>query len=96
MIEEHKNVEHAEHKHIEHTEEHEKKSKISLTRFGKNGRDILENISSITIILSGVLIFIGILAGSFIQGTISFAVFGSFFIMVGIIIYIASQFIEVK
>jgi len=63
---------------------------------GKNRREFLENISYVIIILSSVLIFIGILTGSFIQGFVLFASFGSFLVLIGIIIFIISQFIEEK
>ncbi len=46
------------------------------------------------IIASAVLIFFGILLGSFIQGTIYFASLGSLLLMLGICIYIVSQLIE--
>jgi len=61
---------------------------------GKSKKDFCENISFLIIIVSAVMVSVGIGLGSFIQGTIFFAVFGSFFVMVGIIIYIASQFTE--
>ena len=95
-----------EHK-IEHTEsetkekpiEQEKKSeykKINLTRLGKNKKEVLESISFIIAVISAILLVIGIGLGSFIQGTIFLSSFGSFFVMVGIVIYIISQFIGVN
>ena len=63
---------------------------------GKNKREHVENMSFIIVIISGILIAMGIGLGSFIQGTILIASLGSFFVMVGIIIYIISQFIEVE
>ena len=89
MTEEHKDVEH---------KEHEKKEevKVNVGRLGKNGKEVLENISFIIILISSVLFTIGISLGNFVQGTIALSVFGSFFIMIGIIFYIVSQFIEVK
>jgi predicted phage tail protein len=95
---EHKKEEHVERKeHIEH-KEHEKKSeevKVNLTRLGKNKKEVLENISFIIIVISSILFAVGIGIGSFIQGTIFLSVIGSFFVMVGIVTYIASQFLEV-
>jgi len=85
-------VEHKEEKPVEKTEE----IKISLTRFGKNNKEVLENISFIIILISAIMFSIGIGLGSFVQGTIFLSVFGSFFIMIGIVIYIASQFMVVK
>lgn len=63
---------------------------------GKNRREFLENISYTIIVLSSVLIFIGILTGSFIQGFVLFASFGSFLVLIGIIIFITSQLIKEK
>jgi len=77
----------------------EKKSeeiKINLTRFGKTNKQILENISFLIVLISSVLFFAGIGLGSFVQGTIFLSAFGSFFVIIGIIIYIISQFIGVK
>ncbi len=96
---EQKKVEHTEEKNIEHKEHVEKESKeikINLTRLGKNKREVLENISFYIIVISAIMVSVGIGLGSFIQGTIFLSVFGSFFVMVGIVIYIISQFIEVK
>ncbi len=84
----------------EHKEEHvEKRSeeiKINLTRFGKTNKQILENLSFLIVLISSVLFFAGIGLGSFVQGTIFLSAFGSFFIMIGIIIYIISQFMGVE
>ena len=62
---------------------------------GSNRKEYVENISFVIIVISGVLVALGIGLGSFIQGTIFMGVLGSFFVMVGIITYIISQFIEV-
>ncbi|NIO44164.1 MAG: hypothetical protein GTN36_01245 [Candidatus Aenigmarchaeota archaeon] len=87
-------------KEVEQKEEKpvEKKSevRINLTRWGKNKKEVLENISFIIILISTALFSIGIGLGSFAQGTIYLSVFGSFFIMVGIVIYIVSQFMRVR
>lgn len=58
------------------------------------GKTKWETISYWTIIASAVLIFFGILLGSFVQGTIYFASLGSILLMLGICIYIVSQIIE--
>jgi len=63
---------------------------------GKNKREYVENISFIIIVISGILVALGIGLGSFIEGTVLIASFGSFFVMVGIVTYIISQFIEVE
>ncbi len=69
--------------------------KKSLKEFikGKSKAESLENISFIIIVISAILICIGISLGSFIKGTVFIASFGSFTVMVGIVIYIISQFI---
>jgi len=72
-------------------EKHKREFKIKL---GSNTKEILENLSYILIVISAVLIVIGIGLGSFIQGTIYSAVFGSFLVIIGIIIHIISQFFE--
>ena len=81
---------------IEEKIEEKPKERVSLINRlkGKNRREFLENISYTIIVLSSVLIFIGILTGSFIQGFVLFASFGSFLVLIGIIIFIISQFIE--
>jgi hypothetical protein len=60
---------------------------------GNNTREYVENISFVIIVLSGIMVASGILIGSFIQWMILIASFGSFFVMVGIVTYIVSQFI---
>jgi len=60
---------------------------------GSNKREFVENASFVIIVISAVMVSIGIGIGSFIQGTIFIAVFGAFFVMVGIVVYIISQFI---
>jgi len=81
----------------EKVEEKPKKRISFVNRLkGKDRRESLENISYVIIVLSSVLIFIGILTGSFIQGFVLFASFGSFLVLIGIIVFIVSQFIEEK
>jgi hypothetical protein len=63
---------------------------------GETTKERLENWSYLITIISGVLVAIGIGIGSFIQGTVLIASFGAFFFMVGIIIFIASQFMGDK
>ena len=63
---------------------------------GSGTKDYIENISFIIIVASGMMVSAGILLGSFIQGTILIASFGSLFVMIGIVTYIASQFIGVN
>ncbi len=60
---------------------------------GSNQKEFIENISFLIIALSAIMVSTGIGLGSFIQGTVAIAVFGAFFFMIGIVAYIASQFI---
>jgi hypothetical protein len=62
---------------------------------GNNRKEYAENISFVIIVISGIMVGLGIGLGSFVQGTILIGVLGAFFVMLGIIIYIISQFIEV-
>jgi hypothetical protein len=79
----------------EHHAEHKSEDiKLNLTNWGKNTREVLENVSFFIIVISAIAVSIGIGIGSFIQGTVLISVIGSFFVMAGIVIYIASQFIE--
>lgn len=61
---------------------------------GKSGKEFLENLSYVLIILSAACIAIGILLGSFVKYTVLIAAFGAFMIIPSIIIYIISQLIE--
>ena len=58
------------------------------------GKNKKESLSYKIITISAVLIFLGILLGSFIQGTIYLAALGALLLMAGICIYIVSQLIE--
>jgi hypothetical protein len=58
-----------------------------------NKREYAENISFLIIVMSAIMVAGGIGLGSFIQGSIFIAVLGAFFVMVGIVVYIISQFI---
>lgn len=85
MTEEHK-IEHHE-KKPEHVEE----TKTNLPK-GKNKS--LENISFYIIVISAIMVSVGIGIGSFIPGTIFIGSLGAFFVMIGIVFYIISQFSE--
>ncbi|MBN2203291.1 MAG: hypothetical protein JW700_03860 [Candidatus Aenigmarchaeota archaeon] len=63
---------------------------------GSSRKEYVENISFMIIVLSSVMVASGIFLGSFIQGTVFIASFGSMFVMVGITVYIVSQFIGVN
>jgi len=61
---------------------------------GKNRQEKMENISFVILVTATLLVILGIGLGSFIYGTVLFAMFGAFLILIGIVIYIISQFIE--
>jgi F0F1-type ATP synthase assembly protein I len=63
---------------------------------GNNTREYVENVSFVIIFISGIMVALGILLGSIVSAAILIASFGSFFVMVGIVTYIASQFIGVN
>ena len=52
----------------------------------------LEDVSYIVIIISAVMIFFGILFGSFVKYTVFVGALGAFVMIIGIIIYLISQF----
>ena len=56
----------------------------------------MENRSYLVIIIAVVLIGVGMLLGSFVKYTIFLASAGSLFLIIGIIMYIASQLMESK
>ncbi|OGI12605.1 hypothetical protein A3K64_00955 [Candidatus Micrarchaeota archaeon RBG_16_36_9] len=75
----------------------ESKGRFNLLKIrGANGKETLENISFLVIVISAIMVSIGIGFGSFIQGTVFISVFGAFFVIVGIVVYMISQFIEDK
>ena len=95
MTEEQKTEEkHEHHKHEEHAE-HEKKPE-EHPKVGRDKKQALENASFLIIVISSAMFIAGIGLGSYIQGTILLSILGSFFAMIGIVIYMATQFIEVK
>ena len=59
-------------------------------------RKKLENLSYKTIIASAAMVVLGLFIGSFVNFFVFIAVLGAFFVMVGIIMFIASQFMEEK
>jgi len=81
----------------EHKAEHHKES-FNFAKWikGSSTKDYAENISFLIITISSIMVSLGIGLGSFIQGSISLGVFGALFVMLGIVIYIASQFIGEK
>jgi len=60
---------------------------------GSNKREYIENIGFLIIVIATIMISAGIGLGSFIQEIVFTAIFGVFFFMVGIFVYIVSQFI---
>ncbi len=63
---------------------------------GRSRQEHLENISFVVLVLAAFLVMVGIGLGSFIYGTVLLAMFGAFLVLVGIVIYIVSQFLEKK
>ena len=76
------------------TEKHEEQEKKSETKVARNRKEVFENVSFYVIVISAIMIAVGIGLGSFIQYTVFIASLGGFFVIVGIVIYIASQFME--
>lgn len=74
----------------------EQKSRFNIGDLfsGRNTREKLENWSFLVTIVSGFLIALGIGLGAFVNGSILIASLGSFTFMVGIGIFILSQFFE--
>lgn len=85
---EHEKVE--EHKVVEHSKEG-----FNFMKWlkGSNTKEFAENASFLIIVISAVMVSGGIGLGTFFAETIIVAIIGAFFVMVGIIVYIASQFI---
>ena len=75
-------------------EEKNEKSGLMSLLSGDTTKDRLENWSFIITIISGIMVALGIGLGSFVQGTVYIASFGSFFFMIGVIVFIISQFAE--
>jgi hypothetical protein len=69
----------------------EVKQELEKVVSGKTTREKLENASYMLIIISAVMVSVGIGLGSFIAGTVVVAVIGAFLVMVGIVMFIASQ-----
>lgn len=63
---------------------------------GKSRQEHLENISFVVLVTAALLVMLGIGLGSFVYGTVLLAMLGAFLVLVGIIIYIISQFLEKK
>jgi len=63
---------------------------------GGSRQEHLENISFVILVAAALLVMLGIGLGSFVYGTVLLAMFGAFLILVGIVIYIISQFLEKK
>ena len=80
------------------TDENRPKRSFNFLKWlkGNSTKEYIENISFVIIVLSGIMVASGIMLGSFIQGTIFIASFGSMFVMIGIVAYIVSQFIGVN
>ncbi|MBU4123990.1 MAG: hypothetical protein KKI14_00770 [Nanoarchaeota archaeon] len=61
---------------------------------GTNKKEKLEDASYKSIILSAIMIFVGLLLGSFIKYTVIIASIGTFILLLGIILYIISQLVK--
>ena len=70
-----------------------KKGKFMRWLKGNSRAEYVENLSYVIIIFSAFLIFIGLGLGSFVPFVVYLAAFGSFLLLLGIAIYIASQLI---
>ncbi|MFH1229242.1 MAG: hypothetical protein V1678_02340 [Candidatus Aenigmatarchaeota archaeon] len=60
---------------------------------GSSRKEYIENVSYLIIVASAVMVSAGVGLGSFISGSVFMAVLGAFFVMIGVVVYIASQFI---
>lgn len=61
---------------------------------GETKREKIEDFSYLTMIASAIMIFFGILLGSFVGYTVFIGAFGALTLIFGIILYIISQFME--
>lgn len=73
----------------------ENKENFNVRRWigGSTQKEFLENLSYLVIFISAVMVSVGVGLGSFIEGTVLIAILGAFFVLIGIIAYVASQFI---
>lgn len=63
---------------------------------GKDRQENLENISFVILAAAALLVMAGIGLGSFVYGAVLLAMLGAFLVLVGVIVYIISQFLEKK
>ncbi len=63
---------------------------------GKNSQEHFENISFIILVAAAFLVVLGIGLGSFVYITVLLAMLGAFLVLVGVVIYIGSQFLGKK
>ena len=73
----------------------EEKESFNIKKWvgGNSQKEFLENLSYVVIFISAVMVSIGVGIGSFIEGTILIAILGAFFVLIGVVVYVASQFI---
>jgi hypothetical protein len=73
----------------------EEKESFNIRKWigGNSQKEFLENISYLVIFISAVMVSIGVGLGSFIGGTILIAILGALFVLIGVVFYVASQFI---
>ena len=91
MVEEQKKQEE---KVEEHKPKDKPKEKFNFKKWlkGSNKREYVENISFLIITISAIMIAGGIALGSFVQETVYASIAGALFLMLGIAVYIISQF----
>ncbi|MFP4116033.1 MAG: hypothetical protein ACLFTQ_02410 [Candidatus Aenigmatarchaeota archaeon] len=63
---------------------------------GENRREMVENFSYLLIVVAAVLTVIGLGAGTFVSGLpVLMAIIGAFLALVGIVLYIVSEFLRI-
>jgi len=73
-----------------------KKFELGAWLKGGHKGEHYERLSFLLIIVATALVMVGILLGSFVRYTVYVAAFGALLLLPGIILYIASQLMEVK
>jgi len=74
----------------------EKKFELGAWLKGGSRNEHYERLSFLLIIVATALVMVGILLGGFVRYTVYVAAFGALLLLPGIILYIASQLMEVK
>jgi len=88
---------------VKHEEQKPTESKIMKTGLidrymkwlkGGSKKEYVENISYSVILFSAFLVFVGMLVGSFSGTFVAFAILGAFLFLVGVIVFIYSNFLK--